>query len=293
MLIAKTQQESDLFCEWAEEEIKEVLLSLGKEKHKPYLYIEDGACMVAYKNKAASIPKDMYDFMRSDNRAYEHLSAIFMEAMGFNPRECFDIKTDIQDRCIFLSEGFIEDLIKYGRMSQKEKDTASLFSMIGSCDIAKPTALNIPRVSDLYLLEKEKEVLGVYLSGHPLDLFKEEIEKFKSKGNIRTKKYGTLVLFDRIGDLLNSKYNKAVLAVYCGSVSSIKRKRTTNFLVELSTLEESFSVEDKEFSNSGGLYMNEVSGMEPQNAYFIVVERNRFTQNGIQILEYHKLKSKN
>lgn len=110
---------------------------------------------------------------------------------------------------------------------------------------------------------------------------------------IKTKKYGRLVLFERIKDMLDSKFNKSILAVYCSSVSSIKRKRTTNLLVELSTFEESFSVEDKEFSNSGGLYMNEVSGIEPQNAYFIVVERNRFTQNGVQILEHHKLKSKN
>lgn len=107
---------------------------------------------------------------------------------------------------------------------------------------------------------------------------------------IKTKKYGRLVLFDRIKDMLDSKFNKAILAVYCSSVSSIKRKRTTNVLVELSTLEESMSFEDKEFGNNGSMYMNKVDELEPQNTYLIIVERNRFSQNGAQIIEIFKLK---
>jgi len=113
----------------------------------------------------------------------------------------------------------------------------------------------------------------------------------KEQQVIKTRAYGSLVLFDRIKDMLESKFNKGIIAVYCSKVSSVKRKRTTNVLVELSTTEESFSIEDKEFGNAGGLYMNNVSGMEQQNGYIIVVERNRYTQNGIQLLESYKLKS--
>ena len=113
----------------------------------------------------------------------------------------------------------------------------------------------------------------------------------KEQQVVKTRAYGSLVLFDRIKDMLESKFNKGIIAVYCSKVSSVKRKRTTNVLVELSTTEESFSIEDKEFGNAGGLYMNNVSGMEQQNGYLIVVERNRYTQNGIQLLESYKLKS--
>ena len=74
---------------------------------------------------------------------------------------------------------------------------------------------------------------------------------------------------------------------------SVKRKRTTNVLVELSTIEESMSFEDKEFGNNGSMYMNKVDELEPQNAYLIIVERNRFSQNGAQIIEVSKLKTKN
>jgi len=292
MLIAITQEESEI-VEWSDSEIKEVLCSSEKEKHKPYLYAKDNVTMIIYKNKAASIPKDMYDFISSDNRAYEYLSSIFIDTIGFDSKECFGNKIDIANRAIFLSEGFIDDLIKYGKMSQKEKDSASLFSIIGSCNIEKPVAVNIPVISEIFLLEKEKEVLGVYLSGHPLDMFRNKIERFNASGSIKTKKYGRLVLFDRIKDMLDSKFNKAILAVYCSSVSSIKRKRTTNFLVELSTFEESMSFEDKEFSQNGGVYLNNVSEIEPQNAYLIVVERNKFTANGCVIIDVNKLKSKN
>lgn len=107
---------------------------------------------------------------------------------------------------------------------------------------------------------------------------------------IKTKKYGSLVLFDRIKDLIDSKFNKGILAVYCSNVSSVKRKKTTNVLVELSTELESYFFEDKEFGNAGGLYMNQVEGIEPQNAFLIVVERNKHTQNGVCIIDNFKLK---
>lgn len=115
----------------------------------------------------------------------------------------------------------------------------------------------------------------------------------KEQQVIKTKKYGSLVLFDRIKDLLDSKFNKAIITAYCSSVSSVKRKRTTNVLVCLSTLDEAYEFEDKEFSQNGGVYLNNVSEIEPQQAYLIVVERNKFTANGVVIIDNLKLKSKN
>ena len=100
-------------------------------------------------------------------------------------------------------------------------------------------------------------------------------------------------LVDNENQKLVSKFNKGILAVYCRKATSVKRKRTTNVVVELSTLEESMSFEDKEFGNNGSMYMNKVEDLEPQNAYLIIVERNRFSQNGAQIIEISKLKSKN
>lgn len=107
---------------------------------------------------------------------------------------------------------------------------------------------------------------------------------------IKTKKYGRLVLFDRIKDMLDSKFNKAILAVYCSSASSVKRKRTTNVLVSLSTFEESYEFEDKEFSPSGGVFLNKVETIEPQGGYLVVVERNKHTANGCVVIDNFRLK---
>lgn len=108
---------------------------------------------------------------------------------------------------------------------------------------------------------------------------------------IKTKKYGRLVLFDRIKDMLDSKFNKAILAIYCSSVSSIKRKRTTNVLVELSTFEENYNFEDKEFGNAGGIYLNAVEKIKPMESFLLVLERNKFTANGCVIVDVKELKS--
>jgi hypothetical protein len=107
---------------------------------------------------------------------------------------------------------------------------------------------------------------------------------------MKTKKYGVLMIFDSIKDMLESKYNKGVFLVYCNDVKMIKRKRTTNKLVCFTTFTESYEFEDKEFSNAGGVYIHELDKIEKHEAYLIIGERNRFSANGIQIVNSHKLK---
>lgn len=112
----------------------------------------------------------------------------------------------------------------------------------------------------------------------------------KEQQVIKTKKYGSLVLFDRIGDFLDSRYNKSVISVYCNSESFVKRKRTTNKIVSLGSEFETYVFEDREFGNSGSMFMNEISGIEKQNGYLVVLERNKNTSNGCQIIDNFKLK---
>lgn len=109
---------------------------------------------------------------------------------------------------------------------------------------------------------------------------------------IKTKKYGVLCLFERVSDFIESRYNKAVIAVYCGNVYQKKTKRTINKVVCLSTEEESFEIEDREFSNSGGIYLNNIEQIEALNAYLCVIERNRYANNSIQIINVFNLKTK-
>jgi len=89
---------------------------------------------------------------------------------------------------------FIEALIKYGNRVKEIKNSAqqSLFGDSSADTIAQPV---IPQVEEWSLLErlnKEKALIGIYLSEHPLDGFKYEIDSYCN---------ATLSQFDDINDL--------------------------------------------------------------------------------------------
>ncbi len=68
-------------------------------------------------------------------------------------------------------ETFLEVLVRYGNKFQLDKAAAvnSLFGGENIIDIATPEIIPAPRWSDLERLNKEKELIGIYLSAHPLD----------------------------------------------------------------------------------------------------------------------------
>ena len=71
-------------------------------------------------------------------------------------------------------ETFSEILIRYGNKFQNDKHTAahSLFGDMGSFAISKPLIPKCAKWSDLDRLNKEKELIGIYLSAHPLDEYR-------------------------------------------------------------------------------------------------------------------------
>ncbi len=68
-------------------------------------------------------------------------------------------------------EEFLETLIRYGSKYQQDKQEAmtSLFGDDTSFQIARPEIPQAARWSDLERLNKERELIGIYLSAHPLD----------------------------------------------------------------------------------------------------------------------------
>ncbi len=70
-------------------------------------------------------------------------------------------------------ELFIENLIRYGNRYQTDKSSAmnSLFGGFDSVEIAKPEIPPATPWSNLERLSREKELVGIYLSSHPLDEF--------------------------------------------------------------------------------------------------------------------------
>ncbi|RHJ93015.1 DNA polymerase III subunit alpha [Parabacteroides bouchesdurhonensis] len=71
-------------------------------------------------------------------------------------------------------EIFLETLVRYGNKYQSDKNTASnsLFGDDNFVAIAKPEIPQCERWSDLEKLNKEKELVGIYLSAHPLDEYR-------------------------------------------------------------------------------------------------------------------------
>ena len=69
------------------------------------------------------------------------------------------------------------NLIRYGNKYQADKATTSnsLFgSLDGGIEIKKPDVPKCEPYSNIEKLNREKEVIGIYLSAHPLDDFKIE-----------------------------------------------------------------------------------------------------------------------
>ncbi|KAA6324954.1 DNA polymerase III subunit alpha, partial [termite gut metagenome] len=68
-------------------------------------------------------------------------------------------------------EVFLETLIRYGNRYQTDKAMAtnSLFGGENVIDVSTPDVPSAERWNDLERLNKEKELVGIYLSAHPLD----------------------------------------------------------------------------------------------------------------------------
>lgn len=74
----------------------------------------------------------------------------------------------------------LEKAVKYAQKVQQEADSSqvSLFGGSGGMEVPLPTIAPIEPFSQLQALNIEKEVVGLYISGHPLDQFRVEMESF-------------------------------------------------------------------------------------------------------------------
>ncbi|MEY3592445.1 MAG: hypothetical protein RLZZ38_1421 [Bacteroidota bacterium] len=75
---------------------------------------------------------------------------------------------------------FLESAIRYGA-SVQEQQHSSQHSMFGEATGTTMPAPTVPRAEEwpaIYKLNREKEVVGIFISGHPLDDFKVEITSF-------------------------------------------------------------------------------------------------------------------
>lgn len=81
---------------------------------------------------------------------------------------------------------FIETLIKYSNACRDDQSNgmATLFGDTQDNDIQEPAVPNYQPWDTFTQLAHEKDVAGIFLSGHPLDDYKMEVENFCSKGGL-------------------------------------------------------------------------------------------------------------
>jgi len=124
--------------------------------------------------------KDIYDLVERVN--LNSLNKKNLEAMAVaGAFDCFDNISRAQYFALDpRGTSYIESLIRYGNNAKTIKLSSSntLFGEAGGFDLIKPEPSNCPDWPKLEKLNREKEVIGIYLSSHPLDDFKLEISMF-------------------------------------------------------------------------------------------------------------------
>src|SRR6185503_11258674 len=95
----------------------------------------------------------------------------------------FDSMNGIHRAHFFYNEKegytFLDKIIRYGNSYQESKNSAqhSLFGETTGAGIPEPNVPAVQPWDDLVRLKLEREVIGFYVSGHPLDLYKLEMSQ--------------------------------------------------------------------------------------------------------------------
>lgn len=135
-----------------------------------------------------------------------------------------------EDRGIMMNN--IDLLLEYNKEnSRKHEDQESLFGLMSNSSTIPSLRLKAGNKADIRdVLSWEKELLGLYVSGHPLDRFKEKIIKkdIDIKRALENSKDGTTVIFAAIINevrLVQTKNNEAMafirLADFSGSSEAV------------------------------------------------------------------------
>ena len=128
----------------------------------------------------------IYDFVRRiDSRA---VNKKVMEGLALSG--AFDTFEGIARSRYFAQDqkgaGFIDTLIRYGNAVKDQENSVqqSLFGGDSAADIPEPIPPVCEPWSTMDKLSREKEVVGIFISGHPLDDFRVEINFFTSGGGL-------------------------------------------------------------------------------------------------------------
>ncbi|MBO7046309.1 MAG: DNA polymerase III subunit alpha, partial [Prevotella sp.] len=136
---------------------------------------DSAALAIIEEREKNGLYKDIYDFAQRvsfssiNRKGFESLALSGgFDSFGIRREDYFAVNTK--------GEMFLDTLVRYGQAYQQEKAEMqnSLFGMFGEgIEIARPPVpKSEARWSDIERLNKERDLVGIYLSAHPLDEYK-------------------------------------------------------------------------------------------------------------------------
>ncbi|GGD47546.1 DNA polymerase III subunit alpha [Muriicola marianensis] len=149
------------------------------------------------------------DLRAANKKAFENLAL----AGGF------DSFGDTHRAQYFHMEGegitFLEKVIRYGAKYQENENSAqvSLFGEASEVQIPEPVVPPCTEWGTMEKLRREKEVVGIYISGHPLDDFKAEIKAFAN---------ANISFFHHLDDQINRELS------FAGVITDVQHRVSRN-----------------------------------------------------------------
>ena len=144
---------------------------------------------------------------------------------------CFDDMEQTRNTLLASFEGILDTINNQNRNSLANQVT--MFDIVSdeASDEIKYNYTVLPELDKKELLSQEKEMLGIYISGHPLDSIRESIIKNTNINSLQLK---------NIGDNENdSNFKDGQNVKYAGTITSIKKKYTKkNTIMAFVTVED-------------------------------------------------------
>ncbi|MBN1388828.1 MAG: DNA polymerase III subunit alpha [Bacteroidales bacterium] len=185
----------------------------------------------------------IFDFVERIN--LNALNKKSLEAMAL--AGAFDCFRELNRAQFFAEDNkgqvFIESLLRYGNMLKTESGTAqqSLFGDEDGFEVVKPVPPDTHEWPKLEKLNREKEVVGIFLSAHPLDDYKFEMKTFCNT---------QISDLNNLKDLQNKEVTVAGMVTEARSGTSKNGKPFGSFTLQDYTDSYRFMLFDKDYVNN-------------------------------------------
>ncbi len=175
------------------------------------------AADVIVKERLSNGPfKDIFDFAERVN--LKDVNRKSFESLALSGAfDCFGLMREQYVAANNKGEIFLDALVRFGKQYQQFRTTAanSLFGMSDDVEIATPSIPDAEPWSSIDRLNKEKELVGIYLSAHPLDDYSLVLHKMCNtlckevvKDNYEALSEREEITFGGIVTNVNQRFNK-------------------------------------------------------------------------------------